>query len=180
MTPSTDRQVLYSHEMATPVGPMLAVTSATALYLLEFLTRRNLDAELAALLRTAEIVPGRTAVGVALERELGDYFAGRSAVFETPLEFPGTDFQRGVWAQLMTIAAGETWSYGKLANAVGQPTAARAVASANAANQFAIVVPCHRVIASTGELGGYAGGVQRKRWLLEHERRHWRSADRLL
>jgi len=180
MEPSRNRPALYSHEIATPVGPMLAVSSEDALYLLDFFTRRNLDAELANLRRNAEIISGRTSVSRGLERELADYFAGRSATFETPLKISGSDFQRSVWTQLRTIAAGDTWSYADLANAVGQPTAARAVAGANAANQFAIVVPCHRVIASSGALGGYAGGVQRKQWLLEHERRHWRGADRLL
>src|SRR5690606_13443516 len=102
MEPSRNRPALYSHEIATPVGPMLAVSSEDALYLLEFFTRRNLDAELANLRRNAEIISGRTSVSRGLERELADYFAGRSATFETPLKISGSDFQRSVWTQLRT------------------------------------------------------------------------------
>jgi len=85
---------------------------------------------------------------------------------------PGTPFQRRVWKELRRIPAGQVISYGELARRVGEPTACRAVASANARNPIAIVVPCHRVIAADGTLHGYAGGLDRKRWLLEHEARH--------
>ena len=83
----------------------------------------------------------------------------------------GSPFQNAVWDALLTIPPGETWSYARLARAVGRPRAVRAVGTANGANQLAIVIPCHRVINANGELGGYGGGVPRKRWLLEHERR---------
>ena len=86
-----------------------------------------------------------------------------------PAEPPGTAFQRNVWATLCTIPVGTTWSYARLARAIGHPTATRAVANANGKNPIPIVIPCHRVIASDGGLGGFSCGIHRKQWLLHHE-----------
>ena len=102
--------------------------------------------------------------------QLRAWFAGRRTTFDLPLRPRGTPFQLSVWRALGEIPYGETSSYRELAVAVGQPSAARAVGAANARNPLSIVVPCHRVIGARGELTGYAGGVERKRWLLEHER----------
>ena len=102
-------------------------------------------------------------------QQLAAYFAGELATFDVPLSAAGTAFQRRVWAQLVAIPFGETRSYGDLAHALGMPTGARAVGSANGKNPLSIVVPCHRVIAGTGALTGYAGGVAAKEWLLAHE-----------
>lgn len=102
-------------------------------------------------------------------QQLREYFAGERTDFDLPLAAVGTDFQRKVWAELVEIPYGETSSYGELATALGQPTASRAVGLANGRNPIAIVVPCHRVIGASGALTGYAGGVDRKRWLLELE-----------
>jgi len=105
------------------------------------------------------------------------YFAGDlGAITSVPLELAGTPFQRRVWHALRTIPAGETLTYAALARAVGRPRAVRAVARANATNPACILVPCHRVIGADGGLRGYAGGIQRKRRLLEHERAHSRRA----
>ena len=99
------------------------------------------------------------------------WFAGDLRAFDgLSITTGGTEFQRRVWAALRDIPAGETRSYGQLAAAIGQPTAVRAVGLANGANPVGIVTPCHRVIGAGGALTGYAGGVERKRWLLEHER----------
>lgn len=168
-----DAKVLSAAWLDTPLGPMLAVADDASLVLLEFVDRRGLESELKRLRERASIVPGRTAPIESIERELGEYFAGASHDFATSVQLGGTPFQRSVWEQLRRIAPGDTLSYGKLADAVGRPTAVRAVAQANGANQLAIVVPCHRVIGADGTLGGYAGGVPRKQWLLDHERRHW-------
>jgi O-6-methylguanine DNA methyltransferase len=101
---------------------------------------------------------------------LAAYFRGDlHAIDSLPIDPRGTDFQRRVWAALRTIPAGTTWSYAQLAHAVGQPSAMRAVGAANGRNPIALVVPCHRVIASDGTLGGYGGGLEKKRWLLRHE-----------
>lgn len=105
-----------------------------------------------------------------LDAQLGEYFAGERTSFDLPLAPTGTDFQQRVWAALRTIPYGETWSYGRLAEAVGQPGAARAVGLANGRNPISIVVPCHRVVGSSGKLTGYAGGVERKAFLLDLER----------
>jgi methylated-DNA-[protein]-cysteine S-methyltransferase len=104
--------------------------------------------------------------------QLGEYFAGRRTAFDLPLAPRGTAFQQAVWAALLAIPFGETRSYGEIARAVGRPSAPRAVGAANGSNPLAIVVPCHRVVGSDGSLTGYGGGMERKRWLLSHERAH--------
>ena len=101
--------------------------------------------------------------------QLAAYFAGSLQAFDVPLSPAGTAFQRAVWAALNTIPFGLTWSYGRLANFLGKPKASRAVGLANGKNPLSIIVPCHRVIGADGSLTGYAGGVEMKRWLLEHE-----------
>jgi methylated-DNA-[protein]-cysteine S-methyltransferase len=98
------------------------------------------------------------------------YFQGNlTALDSIPIDPRGTSFQQQVWAELRAIPPGKTWSYGELAQRIGKPTASRAVGMANSLNSIAIVIPCHRVIGSNGSLTGYAGGVDRKRWLLNHE-----------
>ena len=101
--------------------------------------------------------------------QLRAYFAGELREFDVPLALDGTEFQRKVWAALRKIPYGKTISYAELARRVGQPGAARAVGSANGRNPVGLIVPCHRVIAADGTLGGYGGGLDRKRWLLDHE-----------
>ncbi len=104
-----------------------------------------------------------------LRRQLAEYFAGERTAFELPLAPTGTPFQRDVWDALLAIPYGETRSYGELAAAVGKPGAARAVGRANHDNPIGVVIPCHRVIGAAGSLTGYAGGIDRKRYLLELE-----------
>jgi methylated-DNA-[protein]-cysteine S-methyltransferase len=104
--------------------------------------------------------------------QLDAYFAGDLIDFDVALRLEGTEFQRRVWAGLLEIPYGETISYGQLAASIGQPTASRAVGLANGRNPVGIIVPCHRVIGSTGALTGYGGGLDRKRTLLELERAH--------
>jgi methylated-DNA-[protein]-cysteine S-methyltransferase len=104
------------------------------------------------------------------QQQLEEYFRGDRQTFDLPLAPAGTTFQQQVWQQLRQIPFGQTWSYGDLAQAIGQPSAARAVGAANGRNPISIIVPCHRVIASNSKLTGYAGGVDRKQWLLNHER----------
>ncbi|HEY5109667.1 MAG TPA: methylated-DNA--[protein]-cysteine S-methyltransferase [Acidimicrobiales bacterium] len=101
--------------------------------------------------------------------QLDEYFAGRRTSFDVAMTLEGTDFQRRVWAELCAIPYGETISYGELARRVGNPKASRAVGSANGRNPVAVIVPCHRVIAGDGSLGGYGGGLDRKVRLLELE-----------
>jgi len=105
------------------------------------------------------------------QRQLTAYFAGELTTFDLPVEMTGTRFERRVWQQLATIPYGETISYSQLAQQLGQPTATRAVGRANGRNPISIIIPCHRVIGADGNLTGYGGGVERKRWLLELEGR---------
>lgn len=112
------------------------------------------------------------------ERQLAEYFAGERQEFDVPLEMDGTDFQREVWRQLVAIPYGETCSYVDLAREIGRPKASRAVGQANGRNPIAIIVPCHRVIAADGTLGGYGGGLPLKQRLLDHE--GWSGQPKLL
>lgn len=156
----------------TPLGGMIAVADDRALHLLEFTDRTALTPQLA---RVSKAAKGRVGLGSTditreTTRQLGDFFAGSRACFDLPLSPHGTHFQRRVWDALCAIPAGETRSYAEVAIAIGQPTATRAVARANATNGIAIVIPCHRVIGSDGTLTGYAGGLWRKEKLIAAER----------
>jgi len=104
-----------------------------------------------------------------LERQLALYFACKLTAFDVPLALYGTAFQRRVWSALRRIPYGATVTYGELAREIANASAARAVGAANAKNPISIIVPCHRVLASDGELRGYAGGISRKHWLVQHE-----------
>lgn len=156
----------------TPVGPMLAGATEKALVLLEFSERRILDQQLDTVRKwfAAEVIPGRNAWLEALHRQLGEYFAGERRKFELPLAYPGTPFQERVWTQLLEIDYGVTCSYLDVARRLGDLKSTRAVGTANGMNRIAIVIPCHRVINANGELGGYGGGLWRKRILLDLER----------
>lgn len=115
--------------------------------------------------------PARTPLLEQTARQLAQYFAGERRVFDLPLAPRGSGFQERVWRALAAIPFGETRSYAALAASIGRPAASRAVGTANARNPIAIIVPCHRVIAASGQLTGYAGGLPAKRWLLDHEQR---------
>ena len=166
--------ILKASWLDTPLGPMLAIADEVALYLLEFVERRGLEREVERLrTRTnSAIIPGSAAPIESIEIELKSYFDGNLKEFKTPLHLLGSPFQKMVWNELMNISYGETRSYGTQASAIGKDKAYRAVANANGANQIAIVIPCHRIINSNGDLGGYGGGVARKKWLIEHELKH--------
>ncbi len=163
--------VLKSSWIDTRLGPMIAIASDDALYLLEFTCRRGLERGVERLkARTkAAVVPGMNLILKMIERELTEYFSGVREHFETPLTPIGTEFQKRVWSELVRIPKGEVRSYSQQAIAIGSPNSVRAVARANGANQIAIVIPCHRVIGADGELTGYGGGLAIKKWLLKHE-----------
>ncbi|MBV9610684.1 MAG: methylated-DNA--[protein]-cysteine S-methyltransferase [Acidobacteria bacterium] len=146
--------------MSSPVGPLLIGVSENGLAALEF-DRGKLSSKY----DWMESVE-RTAL---YAQELREYFAGTRQTFSFPLDLRGTDFQLRCWHALLNIPYGHTRSYAELARAVGCPRGFRAVGSANHDNPVAIVVPCHRVIGSDGGLGGYGGGLDAKRWLLELE-----------
>ncbi len=158
----------------TPLGPMMAIADDSALYLLEFIDRRGLERQVHRLRQKmhAAIIPGHTEITHSITEELKRYFAGKLQTFKTPLHLLGSPFQQRVWHALQAIPYGKTCSYADLARDIGQRTAFRAVANANGANQIAIVIPCHRVINTNGQLGGYGGGLTRKEWLIRHEQNH--------
>lgn len=159
-------------EVATPLGRMLAVSDGRRLVALEFADKEE---RMLTLLRRRfgtvqlEQRQGRTGVTDRIDA----YFAGDvAALASVPVLTGGTPFQEQVWAALRDIPAGATVTYGDVARRIGRPQASRAVGRANGLNPIALVIPCHRVIGSQANLTGYAGGLERKRWLLEHERRH--------
>lgn len=156
----------------SPLGPMLAVADDHGLYLLEFIERRGLEGEIKRLCLKGKILLGKNAPIDSIEWELKGYFEGALHTFQTPIHILGTPFQRSVWAELLRISYGETSSYLEQARALNKPKACRAVANANGRNQLALIIPCHRIIQSNGMWGGYAGGVMRKQWLLEHEKKY--------
>ncbi|WP_256489776.1 methylated-DNA--[protein]-cysteine S-methyltransferase [Pleionea sp. CnH1-48] len=113
--------------------------------------------------------PKSTPLFAKVKQQLSEYFAQERTTFDIALDLKGTDFQQQVWAQLLTIPSGETSTYAQIAKTLDRPKAVRAVGAANGKNPISIIVPCHRVIGSNGKLTGYAGGLERKQWLLEHE-----------
>jgi O-6-methylguanine DNA methyltransferase len=159
----------------TPVGPMLGLATEAGLVALEFskLDRHDrLEARLERWLPRHVIEDGSNGTLDSTALWLDDYFAGRTADASVlPLLMNGTHFERRVWDRLRAIPAGHTRSYGEIATELDLRNGARAVGLANGANPLSIVVPCHRVIGSNGTLTGYGGGLDRKQWLLNHERR---------
>jgi AraC family transcriptional regulator of adaptative response/methylated-DNA-[protein]-cysteine methyltransferase len=157
--------------IGTPLGPMVAAATSEAVCLLEFADRPKLPTQFRTLTRRLDCVlaPGSSPLLAELARELEAYFKTGRADFSVPLVLPGTLFQTKTWAELRTVPAGSTISYGELARRLARPSAVRAVARANGDNRIAILVPCHRVIGSDGSLTGYGGGIWRKRKLLELE-----------
>jgi O-6-methylguanine DNA methyltransferase len=155
----------------TPIGPMLAGASPSAVVLLDFAHRPMITAQLAAVRRRIGPAQGHVSPLLdRLEQQLAEYFDGERDEFDLPLDVPGSPFQERVWSELARIPYGATISYRELAEAVGTPNAFRAVGRANGSNRVAIVIPCHRVIAADGRLGGYGGGLPAKDWLLTLER----------
>lgn len=163
---------LFLERIPTPVGELLLVTDVEGrLRATHFGDHENeLRARLRRHVGTTELVsPSRpTAAATAVAA----YFGGAvHAIDALPVETGGTSFQRAVWAALREIPCGTTVSYGEIARRIGRPKAVRAVGMANNANPVGVIVPCHRVIGASGSLTGYGGGLDRKRWLLEHEAR---------
>ena len=157
-------------EIATPIGRMTLGATERSVVLADFTDRPMMPAQLASVRRRIGPTVQRDApLLVRLEEQLRDYFAGRRAAFDLPLELPGSAFQERVWSELRQIPYGETISYRELAMRVGTPAASRAVGRANGANRLAVIVPCHRVVAAGGGLGGYGGGLAAKRHLLDLE-----------
>jgi AraC family transcriptional regulator of adaptative response/methylated-DNA-[protein]-cysteine methyltransferase len=170
-TKSLQSKILKASWLDTPLGPMLALADEKVLYLLEFIDRRGLEREIERLRKRTKsaIIPGDAQPIKSIKEELEQYFLGKLQIFKTPLFLIGSPFQQRVWKELIKIPLGKTRSYSDIAKIIGKPSAFRAVANANGANQLAIIIPCHRVINANNNLGGYGGGLSRKKWLINHE-----------
>jgi methylated-DNA-[protein]-cysteine S-methyltransferase len=165
-------RLLLDH-IETPVGVLALVADEEGRLRAVGWTDRHarMERELGSASGPAGVVMTRASNPGGFSAAMRAYFAGDlNAIRDLPVSLEGTPFQRAVWGALREIPAGETCSYGELARRIGRSTAVRAVGLANGANPIAIVVPCHRVIGADGTLTGYGGGMERKRWLLAHER----------
>ncbi len=160
---------LFLDQLDSPIGTIVLISDGESLRVLDFV---DCEERMQHLLKVhyGERPAVMSRESLPIKRRVEAYFAGElTKVDEIPVRTEGTPFQKQVWAELRHIAAGTTLSYGGLAKRIGRPSASRAVGLANGSNPIAIVVPCHRVIGSTGALTGYGGGLERKRWLLAHE-----------
>ena len=170
---------LLAERIDTPLGAMIAVADDEGLRLLEFIDRRATEHELSILRKRlgTNVVPGEHRHLAATRQQLADYFSGKNLEFNIPLAPVGSAFQLRAWKILRSIPVGETRSYSWMAKRLGDENARRAVGRANGRNMICIVIPCHRVIRADGTLCGYGGGLWRKKWLLDHERR-WQRSER--
>ncbi|MCK0126778.1 methylated-DNA--[protein]-cysteine S-methyltransferase [Gelidibacter sp. F2691] len=167
-----DKNIILINRVTTPLGPMFVCATDKGICLLEFVDRRMLETEFKDLqkLLNANIISGENEHIKQAKKEIKEYFEGSRKQFEVQLETPGTAFQNSVWNCLQEIEYGTTATYQEQAEKINNPKAIRAVASANGYNRISIIVPCHRVIGKDGKLTGYGGGIERKKWLIEHER----------
>lgn len=159
--------MFHTITMHSPVGELRLIAGERGLRAIVWGAE---DAARLASTNGADLVGGRTAVLDQVVAQLEQYFAGTLREFDLPLDPMGTPFQQSAWMVLRSIPYGRTMSYGEQARRLGDPNKARAVGAANGKNPLSIVVPCHRVIGSTGHLTGFGGGLEAKSWLLDHER----------
>jgi AraC family transcriptional regulator of adaptative response/methylated-DNA-[protein]-cysteine methyltransferase len=171
---SVCNSVILISRLTTPLGPMFICATDEGVCLLEFVDRKMLETEFKDLqkLLNAEIIAGENQYIKKAKIEIAEYFRGKRKNFDVKIQTLGTDFQVSVWECLKSIPYGETSTYQQQAQRINKPKAIRAVASANGFNRISIIVPCHRVIGKDGKLAGYGGGIERKRWLINHEREH--------
>lgn len=169
---SKEQTVIDLKRIDTPLGPMIVCATKDGVCLLEFTNRKMLETELKDLAKklNAVIAQGDNPHNEKAAKQLSEYFDGNRKKFDLPLFTPGTAFQNKVWKELQGIPYGAARSYKEQAIAVGNAESVRAVATANGMNRIAIIIPCHRVIGSDGNLTGYAGGLWRKKFLLELEK----------
>ena len=165
------KEIIITTTFSTPIGEMFAAASKKGLVLLYFFTPYDIEANIDKLKKTlkADVIPGNSEIFDALKTQLNEYFNKKRTTFEIPLQLVGTPFQIKAWKELLNIPYGKTISYKEQAIKIGNEKAFRAVANANGQNMIAILVPCHRVIASNGKLSGYTGGVEKKEFLLKLE-----------
>jgi len=171
---SKAQNIIDLKRIETPLGTMYVCAVKEGICLLEFTDRKMLETEFKLLAKTlnATIIQGDNVHFEILEKQLKEYFEGKRKEFTVPLFSPGSDFQNKVWTALQNIPYGAVRSYKEQSIAINKPETIRAVANANGANRISILIPCHRVVGSNGELTGYGGGLWRKKWLLELEKKN--------
>lgn len=171
---SEDKTVILISRHTTPIGPMFICATENGICLVEFVDRKMLETEFKDLQNklNAVIVTGENDHIKLAKQELDEYFNGTRKEFTVNLVTPGTDFQNSVWTVLQDIPYGKTVSYQTQSEKLNNAKAIRAVASANGHNRISIIIPCHRVIGKDGKMTGYGGGIERKKWLLEHEEKN--------
>ena len=152
---------IYRAYYKSPIGEIEITATESEIRSLEFVKGK----------KTARATVPSPALKACL-KQLDEYFRGERRIFELMLRLEGTEFQCDVWQALLDVPYGTTVSYADVAKAVKRPKAVRAVGAANGANPISVVIPCHRIIATGGGLGGYGGGLDRKEWLIEHEWKH--------
>lgn len=170
---SMTRRKIYITRLTTPIGPMFCCSTESGICLLDFTDRRMLENLFSDLCKRLHgvISPGSNPVLDQAKQELSEYFAGKRQRFTVPLHPSGTEFQLKAWNGLQEIPHGNTRSYSEQATLLGNPRAVRAVARANGLNKISIIIPCHRLVGSDGNLRGYGGGLLRKKWLLDLEQK---------
>ncbi len=170
---SRQQTLIRISRLTTPLGPMFVCATDDGICMLDFVDRRMLETEFRDLQRRldATLIAGENEHIEQCKSEIDAYFSGRLQQFGVALCTPGSAFQQTVWQALRDIPYAQTCSYQTLAETIGKPAAVRAVGAANGQNRVAIIIPCHRVIGQNGDLTGYGGGLERKRWLLDHEKR---------
>lgn len=168
----TEKKIILISRLTTPLGPMFICATDNGICLLEFVDRRMLETEFKDLQRllNANIITGENEHIKQAKNEVAEYFDAKRKIFDVKLETPGTAFQKSVWSCLQEIEYGKTTTYKKQAEKIDNPKAVRAVASANGFNRISIIIPCHRVLGKDEKMTGYGGGIERKKWLIEHER----------
>jgi AraC family transcriptional regulator of adaptative response/methylated-DNA-[protein]-cysteine methyltransferase len=166
-----NKKIIYINRIVTPIGPVLVGAVDEGICMLEFTDRHSLENQLEVLEKhfDAVLTPGKNKHFIQLAKELDEYFEGKRKEFDVAIIFPGTPFQENVWDSLTEIPYGQTRSYKEQSIVLKNPKAIRAIAHANGENRISIVVPCHRIIGSDGDLVGYGGGLWRKRFLLDLE-----------
>ena len=166
---------LKQNIIRTPIGEMITLATETGLNFLEFQkpTRSKLlEQRLKKWYASFKLIEGENEIIEQTIAWLDDYFKGNFEKLKTPpLEMRGTDFEKSVWEELKNISIGQTVTYGQMAERMGKPQSARAVGSGTRRNPVSLIIPCHRVIGGDGTLTGYGGGLENKKWLLEHEKK---------
>ena len=170
---SKHRNIINVLRFSSPIGRLIACATEKGLCFLGFNGQKYSEKHFTDIQKqfNAMLLPGKNTHLTQTKKQISEYFAGTRKFFSVALDVVGTDFRKKVWNELLTIPYGKTMSYKEQALAMNNVKAIRAVASANGANKISIIIPCHRVIGSNGSLTGYAGGLHRKSWLLDFEKK---------